>query len=190
MADKKLRKRDRALNVVKAGAKVTYKGFQKIQPVLKKVKPIINPRSAVLGFLFMSLFSPSSAFAAPNPIPDVPDLPGWTGNLTLAAVLATVVEETTYHTASMVPGSQWFNSKIGAPIAAVGAYGCAAGSMACHSVGWHTKGWKWTGASMSCAAYVVGAHRAAPHDPILTAARAATSPFETASKNAAAQGSA
>ena len=36
MADKKLRKRDRALNVVKAGAKVTYKGFQKIQPVLKR----------------------------------------------------------------------------------------------------------------------------------------------------------
>jgi len=37
---------------------------------------------------------------------------------------------------------------------------------------------------MACAGYVVGAHRAAPNDPILTAARAVTSPFEVASKSA------
>ena len=76
MENKKLRKRDRALNVVKAGAKRTHKGFQKIQPVLKKVKPIVNPRNALLGFLFMSVLSPSPSSAGPNPLPDVPKLPG------------------------------------------------------------------------------------------------------------------
>ena len=55
MPNEKLRKRDRVLNVVKAGAKRTHKGFQKIQPVLKKVKPFVNPRNALLGFLFMSI---------------------------------------------------------------------------------------------------------------------------------------
>ena len=80
MENKKLRKRDRALNVVKAGAKRTHKGFQKIQPVLKKVKPIVNPRNALLGFLFMSVM-PSSALAALNSLPDVEGLPGWTGRL-------------------------------------------------------------------------------------------------------------
>jgi len=181
MYNKKLRKRDRVLNVVKAGGKITYKGFQKIQPVLKKVKPIVNPRNALLGFLFMSVLSPSLSLAVPNPIPDVPELPGWKGNITVAVILAGIVEETTYHTSCMVPGSQWFNSKLGAPLAAIGAYGCAAGAAFCHSVGWHTKGWKCMSGSMTCASYVVGAHRAAPHDPILTAARAATSPFEAAS---------
>ena len=38
--------------------------------------------------------------------------------------------------------------------------------------------------SATCTGYVVGAHRAAhraaPHDPILTAVRVATSPFEAA----------
>jgi len=189
MENKKLRKRDRVLNVVKAGAKTTHKGFQKIQPVLKKVKLIINPRNALLGFLFMSVFSPSAAVASPNPIPEVDGLPGWTGNMTFIAVMAGTIEEATYHGACMVPGSQWFNSRLGAPLAVLGSYGCAAAAVACQSVGWHTKGWKWTAASMSCAGYVVGAHRAAPHDPILTAARAATSPFEAAS-NAAAEGSA
>jgi hypothetical protein len=38
--------------------------------------------------------------------------------------------------------------------------------------------------------YVIGAHRAAPHDPILTAARVATSTFEPAKINAEAMGSA
>ena len=66
MENKKLRKRDRALNLVKAGAKRTHKGFQKIQPVLKKVKPIVNPRNALLGFLFMSVLSPSLALAVPK----------------------------------------------------------------------------------------------------------------------------
>jgi hypothetical protein len=128
MDNKKLRKRDRALNVVKAGAKRTYKGFQKIQPVLKKVKPIVNPRNALFEFLIMSLL-PSTALAIPiqmpNPIPDVPDLPGWTGNVTVSMLLAEFVQETTYHTSCMVPGSQWFNSRIAVPIAAIGAYTCA-----------------------------------------------------------------
>jgi hypothetical protein len=30
----------------------------------------------------------------------------------------------------------------------------------------------------SCTAYIVGVHHAAPHDPILTAVREATSPLE------------
>ena len=183
MENKKLRKRDRVLNVVKAGAKRTHKGFQKIQPVLNKVKPLVNPRNALLGFLVMSVLSPSMALASPNPVPDV-------GNVTVSLILSGVVEETTYHTSCLIPGSQWFNSKIGAPVAALGCYGCAAGSMVCQSVGWHTKGWKCMSGSMACAGYVVGAHRAAPHDPILTAARAATSPFEMASKNAGTMGSA
>ena len=179
MDNKKLRKRDRALNLVKAGAKRTHRGFQKVQPVVKKVKVIVNTRNALLGFLFMSIL-PSSALAAPNPIPNVDGLPGWTGNVTVALMVAGFVEETTYGACCMIPGSQWFNSRIGAPLAAISAYGCAAGSGAYHSVGWHIKGWKCMAGSASCTAYIIGAHRAAPHEPILTAARAPTSPFEVA----------
>lgn len=90
-------------------------------------------------------------------------------------ILAGFVEESS---SCMVPGSQWFNSRIGAPISAVGAYAFAGGAAVCHIVGWHTKGWGCMSCSASCTGYVIGAHRAAPHDPILTAARAATSPFE------------
>ena len=36
--------------------------------------------------------------------------------------------------------------------------------------------------SATCTGYIIGAHRAAPHDPILRAARAATSPFEATVK--------
>jgi hypothetical protein len=106
------------LNAVKAGAERTYKGFQKIQPILKKVKPIVSPRNTLLGFLFMSVI-PASTLAAPNP---VDGLPGWTGNVTVALMLASFVEETTYYTSCMVPGSQWFNSRIAAPAAAVSVY--------------------------------------------------------------------
>jgi hypothetical protein len=73
------------LNAVKAGAERTYKGFQKIQPILKKVKTIASPRNTLLGFLFMSVM-PASALAAPNPIPDVDGLPGWTGNVTVTLI--------------------------------------------------------------------------------------------------------
>jgi hypothetical protein len=79
MDNKKVRKRYRVLNVVKAGAKRTHKGFQKIQPVLKKVKPSVNPRNALLGFFVMSLI-PSSALAAPNPMPDVDGRLDWQSN--------------------------------------------------------------------------------------------------------------
>ena len=182
MDNKKLRKRDRALNLVKAGAKRTHRGFQKVQPVVKKVKVIVNPRNALLGFLFMSIL-PSCALAAPNPIPEVKDLPGWTGNLTVAIFLAGFIEESTYGACCMIPGSQWFNSRIGAPIATLSVYGCAAGAAFCHSVGWHTKGWKCMAGSASCTGYIIGAHRAAPHDPILTALRTATAPFEAAKEN-------
>jgi len=103
------------LNVVKASAKRTHKGFQKIQPLLNKVKPIVNPRNALFGFLVMSLPQPSAALAA------------------------------------------------------LGAYGCAGGAYICHSVGWHTKGWKCISGSAACTGYVIGAHRAAPHDPTITA---------------------
>jgi len=51
---------------------------------------------------------------------------------------------------------------------------------ACHSVGWHTTGWKFLSGSATCTGYVIGARRTAPHDPLLTATRAATSPFEAA----------
>jgi hypothetical protein len=125
MNNKKLRKRDRALNVVKASAKRTYKGFQKIQPVLKKVKPIVNPRNALFEFLIMSLLS-STALAIPIQMPNpIPDLLGWTGNVMVSMLLAEFVQETTYRTSCMVPGSQWFNSRIAVPIAAIGAYTCA-----------------------------------------------------------------
>ena len=93
MDSKKLRKRDRAWNVVKAGAKITKKGFQKVQPVLSKVKPIINPRNVLLGFILMSFLKPSLALAVPNPEPDVNDLPGWTGNVTVALLLARMIQE-------------------------------------------------------------------------------------------------
>ena len=78
----------------------------------------------------------------------------------------------------MVPGSQWFNSRIAAPAAAVSACVCAGVNSFFQSVGWNTKGWKCMVGKASCTAYFVGAHRAAPHDPILTAVRAATSPLE------------
>jgi hypothetical protein len=78
----------------------------------------------------------------------------------------------------MVPGSQWFNSRIGASLAAISAYTCAVAGVLCHTVGWHAKGWKYMAGSATCTVYVIGAHRAAPHDPILTATRVATSPFE------------
>jgi hypothetical protein len=38
--------------------------------------------------------------------------------------------------------------------------------------------------SGTCTGYVIGAHRAAPHDPILTAVRATTSPFEAVGPDA------
>lgn len=189
MNNKKLRKRDHVLNVIKAGAKRTHKGFQKIQPVLNKVKPIVNPRNALFGFIVMSLL-PSAALAAPNPIPDVDGLPGWTGNLTVAMMLSAAIEETTYHASCMIPGSQWFNARFAVPLAALGAYGCAGGAAMCHSVGLHTKGFKCMSGTAACTSYVVGAHRAAPHDPLLTALRTATSPFEATKDSAEAMGTA
>jgi hypothetical protein len=73
--------------------------------------------------------------------------------------------------------------RIGALINGVG---CGNESTVCHTVGWHTKGYKCdTGAAM-CTGYLVGAHRAAPHDPVLTATRIATSPFEATAKATAA----
>lgn len=134
--------------------------------------------------MVVTLFATAPALAAPNPIPNVDGLPGWTGNVTVAMMLAGFVEETTYGACCMIPGSQWFNSRIGAPLAAISAYGFAAGAAACHSVGWHTKGWKCMAGSASCTGYIIGAHRAASHDPILTAVRAATSPFESAKETA------
>ena len=128
MANNKLRKRERIQNIVKISAKRTHKGFQKIQPVLNKVKPIVNPRNAIFGFLILSILKPSFALAAPNSVPDIGDLPGWQGNITVAILLAGFIEESTYHTSCMIPGSQWLNSKIEAPIAIVGTYGCAAGT--------------------------------------------------------------
>lgn len=71
-------------------------GFQKIQPVLNKVKPIVNTRNALFEFLIMEILQPSFALAAPNPIPDVDSLPDWTGNVTVALFLAGMIEETTY----------------------------------------------------------------------------------------------
>ena len=91
--------------------------------------------------------------------------------------LTTFVEETTFYTSRLVPGSQWFNSRIGAPIAAVGSYVCAGGAAACHSVGWHTTGWKCMSGSAACTGYVMGAYRASPENVALGAARLATTPL-------------
>ena len=84
----------------------------------------------------------------------------------------------------MVPGSQWFNSSIAAPTAAVSAYACAGVDSLFPTLSWHTKEWKCMAGIIICTGYVIGAHRAAPHDPILTAARAATSPFEAVGPDA------
>lgn len=176
----KLRKRDRALNAVKSGAKRARKFYQKIQP---KLKPLINPRSALFGFILISILKPTVALAAvtdeiPFPNDSLNDLPGWKGNISTAIVFALLVEESTFHASSIIPGSKWFNSRIAAPVAALGTYACVGGGIACHSVGWHNKGWKCMGAAASCTGYVVGAHRAAPDDPVLQASRVLTSPFE------------
>ena len=146
------------MNVVKAGAKKTHKGFQKIKPVLNKVKPIVNPRNALFGFLIMSLLQPSAVLAAPNPISGVNGLPSWIRNVTVSILLAGMIEETTYHTACMVPGSQWFNSRIGAPPAAICTYGCASIQSFCHSVGWYTKGFKCISGTAPCTGYVIVLH--------------------------------
>lgn len=61
--------------------------------------------------------------------------------------MATMIEESTYRASCIIPGSQWVNSRIWAPLA------------------------------------VVGAHRAAHHDPRVTATRVATSPFEAAKED-------
>ena len=114
----------------------------------------------------------------------VQELPGGAGNVALSMLLAGVVNETTYHTSCLFPGSQWFNSRTAAPVAVVGAYVCAGGAEGCDIVGLHTTGWKCLSGSVTCTDYVIGAHRAAPYDPLLTAARAATSPFEAAKGSA------
>jgi len=200
----KLRKRDRALNVVKSGVRKARKFYQKIQPISNKLKPIINPRNALFGLILVSILNPKIALAAVGdggippamppggpPVPNMPfgvpgdsldDLPGWKGNMSMALFLAAVAEETTYHTSSMVPGMTWFNSRIAAPVAAISTYACIGGAVVCHSVGWHNKGWKCTSTAASCTGYIIGAHRAAPTDPALAASRAATAPFEAALK--------
>ena len=53
MENQKLRKRDRVLNVFKAGAKELTKVFKKTR--IKQGKPIVNPRNALLGFLVISI---------------------------------------------------------------------------------------------------------------------------------------
>ena len=72
----------------------------------------------------------------------------------------------------------------------VGSYVCAGGAVACYIVGWHTTGWKFLSGSATCTDYVIGAHCAAPHDPLLTATRAATSPSEAAKGSAETMGTA
>ena len=74
----------------------------------------------------MSFLKTSLALAAPNLIPDVNDLPGWTVNVLVALLLAGMVEESTYRAFCLIPVSQWINAKIGASVAVVGAYDCAA----------------------------------------------------------------
>ena len=88
--------------------------------------------------------------AAHNPIPDVDGLPGWAGNVTVALMLASFVEETTYHTFCMVPGSQWFNSSIAAPAAAVSAYACAGVDSLFPTLSWYTKEWKCMAETIIC----------------------------------------
>ena len=43
--------------------------------------------------MVVTLFATAPALAAPNPIPNVDGLPGWTGNVTVAMMLAGFVEE-------------------------------------------------------------------------------------------------
>lgn len=153
---------------------------QKVQPVFNKVKQIINPCNALLGFLIKRILNPTLALAAPNPIYESGNLNVWIDNVCVAILVAAMFEETTYRASSMIPGSGWFNSRTGAPLAVVGAYGRTAGAYACHRVGWHNKGWKCMSGTAACTGYVIGSHRAAPTNPILTASRAAMSPFEVA----------
>jgi hypothetical protein len=184
MVNKKLRKRDRALNILKAGSKTTQKGFQKI-------KPILNPRAALLSFILISILKPSMVLAAPSSAgwtapSSAQNVPGVTNQyfatmpLTVIATTFVLIEESTYHASCAIPGSQWANSRIGAPVAVVGAWGCAVGASVCSSVGWHNKAFTCVVGSLACTSYVMGAQRAAPHDPRLIASRAATSPFESA----------
>jgi len=184
MTNKKIRKRDIAWNIVKSSAKTTQKGFQKI-------KPILNPRAAFLTFVIVSLLKPSMVLAAPSSAgweapSSMSNVPGVTsryvGTMPLSFIFTTIIliEESTYHASCAIPGSQWANSRIGAPIAVVGAWGCAGGASLCGSLGWHNKGFACVLGSLACTSYVMGAQRAAPHDPRLTASRVATSPFESA----------
>ena len=85
---------------------------------------------ALFGFILLSFRKPSMVLEALNPISDVPELTGWNGNVTVALLLATLVEEITYRASCMIPGSQWVN---GCLPAVVGAWGCAADTSMCQN---------------------------------------------------------
>ena len=64
------------------------------------------------------------------------------------------------------------------------------GALIYHSVDWLIEGWKWMADSAACAGYIIGEHRAASHDPILTATRVVNSPFKISKNSDEAMGSA
>ena len=89
MSNKKLHKRDRAWNTVKVSSKTIGKGFQKVKPIIKKAKYIVNPRNAMIGIFFTTLVAPSLGMAMEIPkVPPVEGLPGWSGNVSVTMLLA------------------------------------------------------------------------------------------------------
>ena len=78
----------------------------------------------------MTIMTPSPSLAW-----DIPNVEGPVGNLTVATFLAASIEESSFHASSMIPGAEWFNQYIGAPVALGGSIVCSAGAAICQSCG-------------------------------------------------------
>ena len=122
----------------------------------------------MLGFIFVARMTPSPSLAW-----DRSSVENAAENLAFADFLAAVVEESSYHASLLIPGAEWFNQYIEAPIAFAGTLGCTAGAALCESCGWHIKGWLWMSGSPYFSSYLVGVHKAHPTSLIIAASTSA-----------------
>ena len=65
----------------------------------------------MLGFIFVVIMTLFSSLAW-----DIPNVEEAVKNLTIAAFLVVSIQESSYHDSSMIPGVEWFNQYVGAPV--------------------------------------------------------------------------